>query len=188
MDYLIRMKKRKRQVEKRTIISVIMFFLFVMGYYTVVFKKPDVIFVESILIIMLLYFAIIVFNLHKCEKQVEMTHMKRICDMVSAEELREIDDFVCHVADTLWFKGSIVHMQCVLSEKTIYGWGYGTADFYCYKIEDITKIEIKKNLLYITLQNGEEKLIGSYYSNGRGTFSFKMKDFKEQIEKRFINS
>lgn len=110
MDYLIRMKKRKRQVEKRTIISVIMFFLFVMGYYTVVFKKPDVILVESILIIMLLYFAIIVFNLHKCEKQVEMTHMKRICDMVSAEELREIDDFVCHVTDTLWFKGSIVHM------------------------------------------------------------------------------
>lgn len=188
MDYLIRMKKRKRQVEKRTIISVIMFFLFVMGYYTVVFKKPDVILPGSIFIIIFLYCEIVVVALNKCEKEVETAHMKRICDMVSAEELREIDDFVCHVADTLWFKGSIVHMQCVLSEKTIYGWGYGTADFYCYKIADITKIEIKKNLLYITLQNGEEKLIGSYYSNGRGTFSFKMKDLKEQIEKRFINS
>ena len=188
MEYLIHMKKRKRKSEKRTIISVIMFFLFVMGYYTVVFKKPDMILVESILIIMLLYFAIIVFALHKCEKQVETAHMKKICDMVSAEELREIDDFVCHVANTLWCKGSIVHMQCVLSEKTIYGWGYGTADFYCYKIADITKIEMKQKLLYITLQNDEEKLVGSYYSNGRVTFGFKIKELKEQIEKRFISS
>ena len=148
----------------------------------IVFKKPDVILVESILLIILSYFATIVFALNKGEKQVETAHMKRVCDMVSAKELREIDDFVCHVADTLWFKGSIVHMQCVLSEKTIYGWGYGTADFYCYKIADITKIEIKKNLLYITLQNGEEKLIGSYYSNGRGTFSFKI--FKRTDRKK----
>ena len=119
MEYLIHMKKRKRKSEKRTIIGVIMFFLFIMGYYTFVFKKWDMILVESILLIMLLYFAIIVFALHKCEKQVEIAHMERICDMVSAEELREIDDFVCHVADTLWCKGSIVHMQCVLSEKAI---------------------------------------------------------------------
>ena len=98
---------------------------------------------------MLLYFTIIVFNLHKCEKCGEMTHMKRICDMVSAEELREIDDFVCHVADTLWFKGSIVHMQCVLSEKTIYGWGYGTADFH-YINSRYYQDRNKKNLLYIT--------------------------------------
>ena len=188
MEYLIHMKKRKRKSEKRTIIGVIMFFLFIMGYYTFVFKKWDMILVESILLIMLLYFAIIVFALHKCEKQVEIAHMERICDMVSAEELREIDDFVCHVADTLWCKGSIVHMQCVLSEKAIYGWGYGTADFYCYKIADIAKIEMKQKLLYITLKNGEEKLVGSYYSNGRATFGFKIKELKEQIEKRFINS
>lgn len=60
MEYLIHMKKRKRKSEKRTIIGVIMFFLFIMGYYTFVFKKWDMILVESILLIMLLYFAIIV--------------------------------------------------------------------------------------------------------------------------------
>ena len=144
--------------------------------------------VGSIFLILLLYYAVIVFALHKCEKQVEIAHMEKVCDMVSAEELREIDDFVYRVADTLWCKGSIVHMQCVLSEKAIYGWGYGTADFYCYKIADITKIEMKQKLLYITLQNDEEKLVGSYYSNGRATFGFKIKELKEQIEKRFINS